>query len=189
MGFFVLIGFLVYVAIALFVTKLMAGWKIKLITLLIFALIPTWDIPFGLWEFNKLCKTEAKRVINKTVTLSGEYFLKPGDYTGDPKYPAKGGELNYSLAREKYSINYFERTTVGKICDIEKLQTSIVEKTSGDVLGSATSFNFKGCWFKNWAVRNFANPSVSKKCPSSKKTEEKNHYHSIVYDVFIKSHD
>ncbi len=188
MGFFIILGFLLYITIAIIIAIFVPGWKYKALVLLIFVLIPTWDIPLGLWELNRLCNKEGGQFIYEKVALSEEYFLKAGEYNGQTGKPAKGGELDYGRLVEDYKLDLsIQASDISSICLIDRRESIISAIETGEVLGKATGFLLEGCWFKNWAVSNFAPPSVSKFCPEeSEPGKSEPYFFNIEKKIFLK---
>src|SRR5215217_7496961 len=79
----VLVVCALYIWLALFVARRIGRHRntvlMKVLTLLMFALIPTWDILPGQLYFHYLCETEAGVKVFKTVEMDRSYFNSDGN--------------------------------------------------------------------------------------------------------------
>ena len=156
MGFAVLLALIAYFflakAVAKAVEKKTGSTKAKYVAIAVFVLIPTWDIVPGWLYFEYLCQTEGRQKIYKTVELPPEYFLKAGEPDrsrrgahGDVAI-ASGGELNRDKVLDRYSNENNLDRDFSTLFHIAKSQSSIHERETGKLLGTATSFWYYGGW-------------------------------------------
>lgn len=128
-----------YAWLALFVAKQVGkgtGSKLaKYVAIAVFALLPTWDLIPGRLYHEHLCKTEGGVKVFKTIEVERAYFLPDGrpdekrlqervDWVGEPD------------------------RTFSTLFHITKNQDLLVDKRTGEQLGTATDFWYKGGWFK-----------------------------------------
>jgi hypothetical protein len=136
-GLSVLIALVLYVYLAKvtiqFVGKRAKSKLAKYLTIAMFVLIPTWDIIPGRVFFQHLCETEAGVKALKTVELDRSYF-KPDGKPDDKK-----------LAERYPQMNKFERN-FSTIFHIAKTESTIHDKETGEVLGTAANFSYRGGW-------------------------------------------
>lgn len=135
LAFLVVCG--LYVWFALFVAKRVGKGTdskfAKYAAIAVFVLIPLWDIIPGQLYHEHLCKTEGGVRVFKTVEVEKTFFLPDGHLD------------------EKQLSGRFDRLTAmdrsfSKIFHIAKHQLSIVDKQSGEQLGTATQFSYFGGW-------------------------------------------
>jgi len=137
MGFFVLLGFVAYAVVAMIIVKAIGkhtGSNVaKYAAIAVFVLIPTWDILPGHLYHEYLCKAEGGVRVIKTVEVDRVYFLADG------------------RPDEENLRNLFDwRTTTDRafseVFHITENQGSIVDRQTGDLLGTATDFWYYGGW-------------------------------------------
>jgi len=137
MGFFVLLGFVVYFVLAKFAVNAIekySGSKIaKYVGIAVFVLIPTWDIVPGQLYFQHLCKEEAGIKVFKTVEVERMYFLENGQPDGK-KLSARYSQPN------KYDRDF------SSIFSVRKIESSIKDQRTAEILGTATDFSYYGGW-------------------------------------------
>ena len=137
MGLFVLLGFIAYVALAIFIVSAIgkySGSKIaKYVAIVVFVLIPAWDIIPGQLYFQHLCETEAGVKVFKTVELDRSYF-KPDGKPDDQK-----------LAERYPHVAKFDRN-FSTIFHIAKTESTIQDKQTKEILGTAANFSYRGGW-------------------------------------------
>jgi hypothetical protein len=97
-----------------------------------FVLLPTWDIIPGRVYFNHLCKEAGVKVF-KTVKVDKSYFLPNGEPNQDK---LKELFLNPAILQQPFSPQFH----------IRKSTSLIQEKTTGEILGTATGFSYLGGW-------------------------------------------
>jgi hypothetical protein len=124
-----------YVWLAFFVANRIGrrGNVAKVLTLVIFVLIPTWDILPGKLYHEHLCKTEGGIQVFKTVEVDNSYFLP----NGQPEEKKLFELLDWQTAVDRSHSNVFH---------IQKYQGTLSEKQTGNRLGIATDFWYKGGW-------------------------------------------
>lgn len=150
LGIAVLVMCGLYVGLALSVVQ-RVGSKRKFAKVLmgaVFALIPTWDIIPGQLYHQYLCKTEGGIQVFKTVEVDRTYFLPDGQ----PDEEKLGHRFDRpSIVDRAYS----------KVFHITKYQRSIVDKETGDNMGTATDYWYSGGWLKKAVLPD----SASEVCP------------------------
>ena len=168
--FFVIGIPLLYLVISLLVTIFFAkktNHQIKrisviLICLIVFAVIPVFDeIPNRLY-YKHICETDGGVKVFKTIKLSPEYYTEGGN----PKYLTANGSFDESALGNKYKfINVWDRN-FNKTYNIAKDYYQITEVSTGEILGTETSF----VYFKGWLANNlpFAGPASGIRCHSMK---------------------
>jgi len=137
MGFFVLLGFVVYVVLAIFVVKVLekySGSKIaKYVAVAVFVLIPTWDIVPGQLYFQYLCKEQAGIKVFKQVEVERSYF-KPN---GQPDEEKLADHFKSSIKVDKYYSTMFH---------ITRFESSLQDKKTGEVVGLSVQLSYHGGW-------------------------------------------
>lgn len=167
---YVIITLVILIVVVKFVPSGKWKWISGILVLLISILIPTWDIPIGRINFNRLCETQAGQFIYKKVPLGEEYFLELGERNtrySNPRaenYYAKGGELNLEKVRQNYSIDTSNVRNYSRWGNIFKRITTITSKSDNTILSRAISFHYGG----GWLVHSIAG-GTSKVCPDSAK--------------------
>jgi hypothetical protein len=130
----------------------------KYVTLAVFILIPTWDIIPGRLYFHRLCQTEAGVKVYKTMEINQSYF------TVDGKPDIKKLEEKYAQP-DRLDRNF------SSIFHIAKSESAILDKQTGDVLGVATDFLYRGSWISTHILVDRGGTS----CPA--------YPHSLVHNV------
>jgi len=129
-----------YVWLAIFVAKRVGkgtGSKLaKYVTIAVFALIPTWDILPGQLYHQHLCKTEGGVKVFKTIEVDKAYFLPDG-------LPDETKIREQLLDRTGEPDRAFST-----LFHIAKYQTVLIDKRTGERLGTATDFWHYGGWFQ-----------------------------------------
>lgn len=137
MGFFVLLGFAVYVVLAKFAVNAIetySGSKIaKYVAIAVFVLIPTWDIVPGQLYFQYLCKEESGIKVLKQVETERSYF-KPN---GQPDEEKLANHFKSSIKVDKYYSLIFH---------ITRFESSLQDKKTGEVLGVSVQLSHHGGW-------------------------------------------
>jgi hypothetical protein len=155
MGLAVLLALIAYVVLARFVVrsieKRTGSKKMKYLAMAVLVLIPTWDVIPGWLYFAYLCRTEGGLKIYRTVELGPQYILQPGqpDRSKSNVPPAMGGEINWAKLREERFANPTGEEESSKIIHIVKRSSSILDRQTGEVLGSAITFLYVGGWLMN----------------------------------------
>lgn len=128
-----------YAWMAFFVAKKVGkstGSKLaKYATIAVFALLPTWDILPGLLYHAHLCKTEGGVKVFKTIEVEKAYFLPDG--RPDEKKLEERVDWRMNFDRS-YSTTFH----------IAKSETILVDKKTGERLGTAIGFAHYGGWFE-----------------------------------------
>lgn len=153
MGLFVLLGFIAYIVVVKYIVSAIekySGSKIaKYIAIAVFVLIPAWDIIPGQLYFKHLCETEAGVKVIKTVEVDQSYFKSDGN--PDEK----------KLAERYAQPDKFDRNFL-PIFHIAKSESSIQDKQTSEVLGTATDFSYFGGWLTTFVLADTAGTS----CPA-----------------------
>lgn len=140
MGFFVLLGLIVYVVLAKFIVRAIGKYSeskaAKYIVIAAFVLIPTWDIIPGYLYFHHLCGRETGIKVLKTVEVEQSYFKA----TGDPDEDKLSQNFSRSMKVDRNFSDFFH---------IMKIESSIQDKRNGEVLGTASDLTYYGGWV--WA--------------------------------------
>jgi hypothetical protein len=108
----------------------------KYATIVVFVLIPTWDIIPGYLYFHNLCSRETGIKVFKTVEVEQSFFKTAGDPDEDKLSELFGRSM-------KVNRNFSE------VFHIMKMESSIQDKRTGEVLGTATDLTYYGGWV--WA--------------------------------------
>lgn len=142
-----------YVWLALVVARRVGkgtGSKLaKYATIVVFVLIPTWDILPGQLYHAHLCKTEGGIQVFKTIEIPKAYFLpngQPDDNKIDHDLLVWSGEPD---------------RTFSKLFHITKNQDLLLNKRTQERLGTATDFWYKGGWLKKTILPD----ALSTNCP------------------------
>lgn len=137
MGLLVLLGIIGYVVVAKFVVSAIGQYSeskiAKYVAIAVLVLIPSWDIVPGQLYFQRLCETEAGVKVFKKVEVDQSYFKSDG--TPDDK----------KLIERYAQPDHFDRK-FSSIFHIAKSESSIQDKQTGEVLGTATDFSYRGGW-------------------------------------------
>ena len=149
---YIVITFIVMIVAVKLVPKGKWKWISAFLVILISILIPTWDIPIGIINYNNLCEKEAGQFIYKQVELGDKYFLKQGERNtrySNPhaeNYYAKGGELNLEKVKQDYLINTTFDRNHSRWGHIFMRETIISSKEGNKILSRAISFYYRGGW-------------------------------------------
>lgn len=153
MGLFILLGFIAYVVVATFIVSAIGkygGSRIaKYVAIVMFVLIPTWDIIPGQLYFKHLCETEAGVKVFRTVEVGRSYF-KPDGKPDDQK-----------LAEQYPHMTKFDRN-FSPIFHIAKTESTIQDKQTKEILGTAANFSHRGGWLTTFVLVDAAGTS----CPA-----------------------
>jgi hypothetical protein len=129
-----------------------------------FVLLPTWDIIPSRMYFQHLCEQEAGVKVRRTVEVDQSYF------TAD-------GKPDYKKLLENYTQTSERDPGFSSWAHIVKVKGKILEKQTGEFLGTATDFVYYGGWLGS---RIDAMSSVT--CPN-----HPNHgVHSVIWQEIFK---
>lgn len=140
LGLSVLLGIALFIVLALFVAaqvkKRTNSTFAKYAVLVVFALIPTWDLIPGQLYHAHLCETEGGVKVFKTIEIDRAYFLP-------------NGQPDEKKIREQLLdwVGEPDRT-FSTLFHITKNQDLLVDKHTGERLGIATDFWYYGGWLK-----------------------------------------
>lgn len=118
------------------------------LTLAFFVLFPTWDIIPSQLYFEHLCETEAGIKVSRTVQVDQSYF-RSGGVPDDKKL------LDRYVQSSKWSPD------VSSWAHITKIEGTIRDRETGELLGTATDFLYGGGWINSRIA-----PMSSTTCPS-----------------------
>ena len=153
MGFFVLLGFVVYVVLAMFIINAIekySGSKIaKYVAIAVLVLIPTWDIVPGQLYFQHLCKEEVGIKVLKAVEVERTYFKA----NGEPDEEKLSNRFKSSMKVDRKFSGIF---------NITKIESSIRDNESGELLATAVDLRYHG----GWLFANLLPQGESTVCPS-----------------------
>ena len=152
----VVIGYaIVTIIVIIIAVKIVPRKKWKrasvILVILISILIPTWDIPIGRINFDRLCQEQAGQFIYKQASLGEEYYLKSGErnylYSGNSLNAyAKGGEINLEKVKENYVIKTRLDKHFSRWGHIFMRETTISSKEDNEILSRAISFYYRSGW-------------------------------------------
>lgn len=103
------------------------------ITLAAVVLLPTWDIIPSRLYFEHLCETEAGIKVSRIVEVDQSYF-RPNGSPDDKKLLARYAQSN------RWNRDF------SSWAHIAKIEWSIQDRGTGELLGSATDFTYYGGW-------------------------------------------
>lgn len=185
-----MIGLTVLIVLALYIwagyetVKRLQTKKAKFIAVAIYALIPTWDVIVGRLYFHTLCSTEGGQKIYKSVEIGKEYYgpdvknakLTDGTHweigkvyaihvEGD--HPSVKRTVRFVPDPEKLKSLYeisIAKFSDEKVLNVQKITSVVKNKQTGEILGTATSFNYWG----GWVYRNSGLHVGAVECPETK---------------------
>lgn len=132
-----LLGSLLYIFVArltvYLVGKRTTSWLVKGLVIAIFVLIPTWDILPGRVYFQRLCERDAGVKVFKTVGVDKAFF-------------SADGRPDQKKLAERFDGSMKFDDHIHHIFHIKKAQGSVVDKQTGEVLGTAVNFSYFGGW-------------------------------------------
>ncbi len=105
----------------------------RYVTIGAFVLIPVWDIVPGQLYFRYLCEKDGGVKVYRTVELDRAYFLADG-------------QPDQEQLRRLYDRVSKDDRDFSSIFHITKTQLSILDKLTGEHLGTATDFWYYGGW-------------------------------------------
>jgi hypothetical protein len=135
LAFLVVCGLYVYLAkiAAQFVRRRTESPLAQYVTIAVFVLIPTWDIIPGRLYHQHVCETQGGVQVYKTVEVDQAYFLPDG-------------RLDEKKLLERFDMQLTMDRTFSKIFHMTKHQGFLIDKESGEHLGTATDFSYFGGW-------------------------------------------
>lgn len=137
MGVFIFLGLAAYALLAKFIVcaigKHTRSKAAKYVAIGVFVLIPTWDIVPGYLYFSYLCEKEAGAKVLKTVEVEEEYFLPDG-------------RPDESKLSDRFAQSHRFYREFSTLFHIMRFESTIKDKQSSEVLGSATSLSHFGGW-------------------------------------------
>jgi hypothetical protein len=150
---YLLIALILYILLAwlvVYLVKKYTGSTIaKYFTVAVFILIPSWDILPGRLYFQRLCKKEAGIKVFKTVEVEKTYFKSDG--APDEERLSHRFKSQMEVDRKFSSIFH-----------IAKIESSIQDYESGELLATATDLRYHG----GWLFATFLPQGESTVCPS-----------------------
>lgn len=154
-GLYIIFVGVVYVLLGLFIANRLVRLAIKpfhktliaLAVVLIFVLIPIWDIILGQLYFKYLCETEGGIKIYKQVILLEKYW----DERSNPAFITSVGKFDPEPLNNQYKfINIHQAPdSVAEFLNIEQTVKSIIKTESDEILGQYILFYYFGGWLPN----------------------------------------
>jgi len=152
-GLIMLVVFVLYLLVAILITSWLTRipkrapykWLTALLSLAVFALIPTWDEILGRMYFKHLCETEGGVRVYKTVELGPEYW----NADGMPRFILENGNADEQLLGKRYAFPSNWDRHFSKLFNTAKRQHLILDKTDGQLLGTLTRYGYFGGWLVN----------------------------------------
>lgn len=160
-GLIMLVVLVVYLLVTIAVTR----WIVRipkrasrklivgLVSLAVFALIPTWDMILGRMYFNRLCETEVGVQVYETVELDPKYFQKyaePNFFSSkSPNYFFKDHSLDEFFLENRYVIERERNRQHSELFNIAKRSYFVIDRKTDQTLGSETYFVYFGGWLVN----------------------------------------
>ncbi len=138
----VLAALLIYFAIAWLVVKRLKTKKAKWIAIAVFVLIPMWDEILSSIFFQRFCIEEGGAKIYRSIELGKEFF----NADGSPKFINEHGYRNQSILEPYFDFRRNSQKIELGFTTIEKDIETIVDKKTGEILGSRTIFRKFGGW-------------------------------------------
>lgn len=114
------------------------------LVVLIFILIPTWDVLLGRWYFRHLCETEAGIKVYRQVELPAEYW----DAEGRPRFIKENGDVDKEMLKDWLDFDLRQRQ-LSDTFRIQALDFIVIDKSSQKPIGQYTSLGYFGGWFVN----------------------------------------
>ncbi|MGH6636590.1 MAG: hypothetical protein ACRED0_10845 [Gammaproteobacteria bacterium] len=161
-GLIMLVVFVLYLLVAISVTRWLARipkrssykWLMALLTLAVFALIPTWDEVLGRMYFKHLCETEGGVKVYKTVGLGPEYWEKDGTIKfvrGRVDELPRAGHFRMPVGKvgDRYLITDNVKRRYVQSFRIDKDWYAVVDRRTQEVMAERISFLYWGGWLIN----------------------------------------
>jgi len=172
MGAIILFGGFFYFCIALTIILLTPKGSRKK-SILLFILIPTWDLIIIEPIYQYYCATEPGQYIYKTERLDGNFFYMKGERNRSKRREyderhlgpilAEGGELNRAEFHKKYKYDISKYEATGK-ANINRRIHRFTNKETGEILSEAISIYHGGGWVGKHLVG-----GSSRVCPNKEK--------------------
>lgn len=146
-------GFVIYLAVSIgvtvWVTRRFSGHRAKVtaavITVLVFLLIPTWDVIAGKIYLQYLCEAESGVRVYKTVELGPEYWFSDGQ----PKFITSKGLADHEMLGDRYEFSSKSQEDYSLFFHIKKNAEIVSEKQTGAILAEYIRFVHFGGWLAN----------------------------------------
>jgi len=119
----------------------------QILTVLVFALIPTWDIAPGKLYFKYLCNTEGGVRVYQKAELPAEYWQDDGDPRSKLKKTGPA-DYEYTIGKEYFMVST-EKQTHSDLFHIDKHGYIVKSRETGELLGQYTFFRYWGGWLIN----------------------------------------
>ncbi|MEX2517365.1 MAG: hypothetical protein WD572_10755 [Gammaproteobacteria bacterium] len=144
----------IYVLIALstayWLSRIPERQKLKtwtqILTVLVFVLIPTWDVLLGRLYFNYLCETEGDIKIHNQAELPTEHWEDGVPRDRLERLPGRGFEI---LIGEKFIIESHTIKNYGEPFRIDKEHKVLNNRVTDEVLSEFIYFIYWGGWLIN----------------------------------------
>ena len=106
------------------------GWVVWLVMLL----IPFWDVPIGIINFDGYCEAQSGITVKKRVALMDYFYIKPGTMIkktifrndgsgGSIDYPATGEELDLKKLKSDFAVDMTINPDISRWGYITKIST------------------------------------------------------------------
>ena len=141
---YVLVAFLVIRAAVRIPKKRTTRWAVGLVVLVVFALIPTWDIVPGRLFFAHLCETEGGLTVYKVVEFPTEW-----DGRGRAPFMTERGFFDPTYFGNRYRWGHTSEIAWPAYFRIKKETDYVVDAANGERLGQYVYLIYKGGWLIN----------------------------------------
>lgn len=140
-----------YVLLGFWVANQWAGRSRSLVTafskfvavILAFVAIPSGDVIKGRWQFNSLCKNEARVTVLREVAFAEDDLMPNGHLR---RARISDGPGFRQMLGTRYILISDERVQVAAWPKIEMSRVQIFEQSSGQLLGEGVNFHYWGGW-------------------------------------------
>ncbi|OGT29224.1 MAG: hypothetical protein A2W28_09385 [Gammaproteobacteria bacterium RBG_16_51_14] len=146
-------------------------WGVRMAVVLVFVLIPTWDMILGRVYLNHLCSTEAGVKVYQTVELPAEYW----DKEGRPRFMNARGVINMVMLGDRFKWHQVREPYINGLIKIDKRRWQLEDITTQKALGEKVDF----VRYFGWLNRFSPAPNVSESCPDIEIKQEKSILHGI----------
>ncbi|MCS6291178.1 MAG: hypothetical protein H8K10_19675 [Nitrospira sp.] len=137
----VVCGLYVYLAkvVAQFIRRRMESTLAQYATIVVFVVIPTWDIIPGWLYFMHLCNNQAEMKVLKTVNLEEKYFMPNGQADGQ-----KVGD--------RFKGSFISNRNFSPVFHIEMHESALQDSRTGEILGTTKEFIYRGGWLTRFIL-------------------------------------
>lgn len=144
----------------------------QILTVLVFVLIPTWDIVPGKLYFKYLCNTEGGIRVYRQVGLPAKYWRE------DSLPRTTAAEIKGFRTRigENYYLKVLEQNDYVPLFNIDRQEDSLINIESNELVAKMTHFRYWG----GWLITNTGLSQSAASCPG------KGAYVNFYKRVFVK---